>query len=68
MKDCIGNKLAVGDKVLHTIPRYSHLVKGTIIAITPKKIRIKSETGAMYSEPDNIYIRDRSEVVKLPEI
>ena len=65
MKDCLGQKLEIGDKVLHTIPRYSHLVKGIVIALTPKKIRIKAENGTMYSAPDDVYLREPCEVVKI---
>ena len=41
MKDFLGKELELHDEVVFTAPSYRHLVKGKIIAFTPKKVRIE---------------------------
>ena len=41
MKDFLGNTLEIGDEVVLTAPQYRHFTKATIIAFTPKKIRVE---------------------------
>ena len=40
MKDCCGNELKIGDKVIASDMRYADLLIGEIIEFTPKKARI----------------------------
>lgn len=41
MKDCCGNELHVGDKVVASHMHYADLLIGEIIEFTPKKARIR---------------------------
>jgi len=41
MKDFFGYPLLLGDTVAFNRPGYKYLVKGTIIAFTPKRVRVK---------------------------
>lgn len=40
MKDYLGNELEVGDQVVFVRLNYRDLMKGTIIKLTPKMVRI----------------------------
>jgi hypothetical protein len=41
MIDFLGKELAVGDTVIMIAPGYRQMIKGTIINITPQKIRVE---------------------------
>ena len=41
MKDCCGNELHVGDKIVASDMHYADLLIGEIIEFTPKKARIR---------------------------
>lgn len=43
--DFLGNKLTVGDEVALINPWYRELVKGTLIKILPKTLKIKFKLG-----------------------
>ncbi len=40
-KDCLGNELYVGDKVIASHMHYADLLIGEIVEFTPKKARIR---------------------------
>jgi len=40
MKDFLGIDIEIGNTVVFMAPKYRNLVKGTIIDITPQKVRI----------------------------
>lgn len=40
MKDVTGRTLKVGDKVAYLIPRYRHLLIGTVEKLTPKGVTV----------------------------
>lgn len=41
MKDVFGNELSVGDTVAFYAPGYRSMIKGTVIAFTPKQVRVE---------------------------
>lgn len=43
MKDFAGNELFVGSEIAFIEPGYRNLIKGTITAITAKRVKVKIE-------------------------
>lgn len=41
MKDCLGQELSIGDKVICSDGAYAELFVGEILKFTPKKIQVK---------------------------
>jgi len=41
MKDIFGIELSIGDVVAFNPPRYKGLIKGKVVAFTPKMVRIE---------------------------
>lgn len=62
MKDFLGNTLEVGDEVVFMRLNYRDLMKGKVVAFTPKNVRLgwKSKT---YGE--ETCIQDPRQVVKI---
>lgn len=65
MKDYLGKELAVGDTVVFPRPRYRDLVTGTIIKLTPQKVR--AEYKCSYSDTCvDTYTEYPSQFIKIP--
>lgn len=41
MRDFLGQNISVGDSVVTTPKNYRGLVKATVVAFTPKKVRVR---------------------------
>ena len=41
MNDVFGNKLEIGDTVAFNRPRYRNMITGTVLAFTPKQMRVE---------------------------
>lgn len=59
MKDFIDQQLEVGDRVVCTAQRYHELIKGTIVKLTPRFVRVKVD-----KEYENWY--NSGEALKAP--
>jgi len=69
MKDFLGQELELGDTVVTTAKNYRLLVKATIVAFTPKQVRLEyKNTWNGYSEKYNTeeFITTPSLVIKIP--
>ena len=54
MKDVFGNELAIGDTVAFYAPGYRDMVTGTIIAFTPKQVRVEFNNTWNYGPKGHI--------------
>ena len=63
MWDIFGNELAVGDRVAFMEPQYRNLRIGTIVRMTPKKVRV----SYMRSGREETYLTNSGDVVKKTE-
>ena len=50
MTDFDNNPLAVGDLVAYLPPHYRHMIKGIVVAFTPKMVRIQRILGEKEAE------------------
>lgn len=60
-KDFLGKELAIGDTVILVAPGYRHLCKATIIAFTPKQVRV--EYSNTWNHGDEGYVQ---QIIQLP--
>ncbi len=63
MNDFFGRPLATGDKVAYIECHYRSLKHGEIVAMTPKKVRVRYAT-AYRSQPFDGTLRFPGEVIK----
>lgn len=65
-KDFLGNELAVGDSVVAVELRYRNLLKCTVVALTPQKVRLMpiglSEAAQRYSS----FLQTPDQIIKSP--
>ena len=54
MKDFLGKEINIGDQVVLTAPRYRHFVKATVIAFTPKQVRVEFLNTWNYGPPGRL--------------
>ncbi len=61
MKDFLGNELNVGDKVVCIELNYKNLVKGEIVKITPKAMKVLWRRGSR----EETTLRFSDQVIKI---
>lgn len=54
MKDFIGNELNVGSIIAFIEPGYRNLVKGTIIAVTAKRVKVEIHNRQIWQKAQTI--------------
>lgn len=66
MKDFLKNELNLNDDVVLMIPNYRGLVKGIIIAFTPKKVRVQYQNTWNFASPQTfVVLQEPSQIVKI---
>lgn len=67
MKDFLGKQLELGDTVVITAPRYRQFALATVIAFTPKLVRVEYINNWNYQPPGRLecYICEPSFLVKV---
>ncbi len=62
MRDAFGRNIVVGDRVAFVQPGYRNLIRGTVIRITPQRVRVAYRIGTT----DGEHLTPGSDVVVNP--
>ena len=64
MKDCIGQELSIGDKVVCSDGGYAELFVGEVTKFTPKKVQVKCYLPFMGEDSVSIKLKTPLQVYK----
>lgn len=65
MKDCIGNELKIGDKIVAADMRYADLLIGEIVGFTPKKARISYVRSSWQDERTETQLKESYQICRI---
>ena len=65
MKDCVGQELSIGDKVVCSDGGYAELFVGEVVKFTPKKIQVKCYLPFIGPEAVSIKLKTPLQVYKV---
>ena len=63
-RDIVGQELTIGDVVVMTMPRYADICFATIIAFTPKNVRVQYKNDTKLAHSKTLFKVDKSLLVE----